>query len=207
MLLAAQPGAAVGQAPQAPSFLVRHERGEFRGVPGLAHGGRVAGHPAGVRVAQLAALIGAVPSHGHIGEGADVCRLEKNRERENKASSESWILIGTACQKNKKKEEEGKSHLGSGMVSSETPHEPAPLPAPPPHRSPTSLQLLLSSRQQLLCSCCYAACNEHCCACVCARTHVHACPQAGDAYLCHLACPKKRLWSGFHVLYQALFFY
>lgn len=82
VLLAAQPGAAVGQAPKAPSFLVRHKRGEFRGVPGLAHRGRMAGHPAGVRVAQLAALVGAVPGHGHVGEGADVChRRERERER------------------------------------------------------------------------------------------------------------------------------
>lgn len=48
MLLAAQPGAPVCQASQAPSFLVRHEGGQFREVPGLANGGGMPGHPAGV---------------------------------------------------------------------------------------------------------------------------------------------------------------
>ena len=48
LLVATLPGAAVGQATKAPSLLVRHEGGEFGRVPGLAHGGGVAGHPAGV---------------------------------------------------------------------------------------------------------------------------------------------------------------
>lgn len=48
VLVAARPGAPVGQASQAPSLLVRHEGGEFRGVPGLAYGGGMPGHPAGV---------------------------------------------------------------------------------------------------------------------------------------------------------------
>lgn len=48
VLLATQPGAPVGQAAQAPSLLVRHEGGEFRGIPGLAHWGGLPRHPAGV---------------------------------------------------------------------------------------------------------------------------------------------------------------
>lgn len=56
-----------------------------------------------------------------------------------------------------------------------------PPPLPPPRMS---LQLLLSSQQQLLCSSCYAVCNEH----------NHVCrPQAdvllsgdGALRLCHL---------------------
>lgn len=54
---------------------------------------------------------------------------------------------------------------------------------------PMSLQLLLSSRQQLLCSSCYAVCNEH--------NHV-CCPQAdvlhsgdGMLHLCHLDISKS----------------
>lgn len=77
VLLATQPGAPVSQASQAPSFLVRHEGGEFRGVPGLAYGGGMPGHPAGVWVAQFAALGCTVSGHCHIREGADICGQER----------------------------------------------------------------------------------------------------------------------------------
>lgn len=77
VLLATQPGAPVSQASQAPSFLVRHEGGEFRGVPGLADGGGMPGHPAGVWVAQFAALGCTVSGHCHIREGADICGRER----------------------------------------------------------------------------------------------------------------------------------
>lgn len=48
VLLAAQPSAPICQASQAPPLLVRHKGGEFWRVPGLAHGGGMPRHPAGV---------------------------------------------------------------------------------------------------------------------------------------------------------------
>lgn len=88
VLLATQPGAPVRQASQAPPLLVRHEGGEFRGVPGFAYRGGMAGHPAGVRVAQLAALVCAVSRHCHVRDRTDICGREKQT-----VPPESSILI------------------------------------------------------------------------------------------------------------------
>lgn len=79
VLLATQPGAPVRQATQAPPLLVRHEGGEFRGVPGFAYRGGMARHPAGVRVAQLAALVCAISCHCHVRDGTDICGRERNK--------------------------------------------------------------------------------------------------------------------------------
>lgn len=69
-----QSGAAVPDLLLTPSVLVRHKSGEFEGVLGPAAGGGLAGHPAGVGVAELCALPGAGPSHGYIGQRPEICR-------------------------------------------------------------------------------------------------------------------------------------
>lgn len=76
-------GAAVGHQLLLPvHLLVRHKGGELGGALGHpAVGGRLAGHPAGVRVSELGALVGAVTGHRHVGEGPEVCN-QKERERE-----------------------------------------------------------------------------------------------------------------------------
>lgn len=78
------PGTAVSQPAQAAPLLVRHEGGELGRVAlgGLADGRGLAGHPAGVRVAQLAALLRAVARHGHVRQGADVCQKTQEEEEE-----------------------------------------------------------------------------------------------------------------------------
>lgn len=74
-------GAAVGhQLLLSVHLLVRHKGGQLGGVLGhLAVGGRLAGHPAGVGVAELGALMGAVTGHGHVGKRPEVCK-EKDKE-------------------------------------------------------------------------------------------------------------------------------
>lgn len=63
-------------------FLVRHEGGKLGGVlRNLAVGGRLAGHPAGVRVAKLSALPCAVTGHCHIWKGPEVCSKIQNTEK------------------------------------------------------------------------------------------------------------------------------
>lgn len=68
-------GAAVGhQLLLAVHLLVRHKGGELGGALGRpAVWGRLAGHPAGVGVAELGALVGAVTGHGHVGKRSEVC--------------------------------------------------------------------------------------------------------------------------------------
>lgn len=68
-----QSGAAIPDLLLTPSVLVRHKSGEFEGVLGPAAGGGLAGHPAGVGVAELCALPGAGPSHGYIGQRPEIC--------------------------------------------------------------------------------------------------------------------------------------
>ena len=138
VLLSTQPGAPVCQASQASPLLVRHEGGEFRGVPGFAYWGGMARHPAGIWVAQLAALVCAVSRHCHVRDGTDVCGRERHKQFHQRAPYWSELDLK-------------KRHFWTEIVSSQAP--------PPPPRM--SLQLLLSSRQQLLCSSCYAVCNEH----------------------------------------------
>ena len=67
-------GAAVGHQLLLPvHLLVRHEGGERGGVLGhLVGGGKLTGHPAGVGVAELGALVGAVTGHRHVGKGPEV---------------------------------------------------------------------------------------------------------------------------------------
>lgn len=70
-------GTAVGHEVVLPLTLqVRHEGGELGGVLGgaLTIGGGLARHPAGVGVAELGTLMGAVPSHGHIRQRPEICR-------------------------------------------------------------------------------------------------------------------------------------
>lgn len=64
-----------------------------------------------------------------------------------------------------------------------------------------SLQLLLSSRQQLLCSCCYALCNEHYCVCSPLADVIHS----GDGVLClcHVEVSNSSL-SGMFVIYHCV---
>lgn len=63
-------------------FLVRHEGGELGGVLGdLTVGGRLARHPAGVRVAKLGALTGAVTGHCHVWKGPEVCSKTQTTEK------------------------------------------------------------------------------------------------------------------------------
>lgn len=60
------------------SVLVRHEGGEFEGAAlGPAAGGRLARHPARVRVTKLAALPGTCARHGNIRQRAQVCRRQR----------------------------------------------------------------------------------------------------------------------------------
>ena len=80
LLPPAQPGAAIGQAPEAPPLLVRHKGGELGRVARLADGRGLPGHPAGVRVAQLSALLGAVARHGHVGQGSDICQGDNKKK-------------------------------------------------------------------------------------------------------------------------------
>lgn len=81
-------GAAVGHQLLLPvHLLVRHEGGELGGILGyLAVGRRLAGHPAGVRVAKLGALPGAFTGHCHVGKRPEICR-ETQQNREEKA----WV--------------------------------------------------------------------------------------------------------------------
>lgn len=70
----------------------RHEGGQLGGAFEQAAGGRrrLAGHPARVRVAKLAALLGAVPRHCHVREGAQVC---KERERDNQIQVKATLFL------------------------------------------------------------------------------------------------------------------
>lgn len=60
---------------------------------------------------------------------------------------------------------------------------------PPPTPPPMSLQLLLSSRQQLLCSSCYAVCNENNHVCRPQTDVLHS--GDGMRHLCHLEVSKR----------------
>jgi len=84
-----------------------------------------------------------------------------------------------------------KRHLWTEIVSSETPHEAHYTP------SSVSLQLLLSSQQQLLCSCCYALCNEHFGVCSPLADVMHS----GDGVLClcHLEVSNSSLSEMFGI--------
>lgn len=77
-------GAAVGHQLLLPVYLlVRHKGGELGGVLGhLAVGGRLAGHPAGVGVAKLGALVCAVTGHRHVGKRPEVCKEKEEKEKE-----------------------------------------------------------------------------------------------------------------------------
>lgn len=94
VFLTTQPGAAVGQASQTPSLLVRHECGELGGIPGLTHRGGMAWHPAGIWVTQFTALSCAVSGHRHIRERADICGQVRGHKSQKsllcKTYQESW---------------------------------------------------------------------------------------------------------------------
>lgn len=187
VLLATQSGASISQASQTPSLLVRHEGGEFGGVPGLAHGGGMPRHPAGIWVTQFAAFGRTVSGHCHVREGANICGQVEG----NSTFRQSLILIHIWTIFIEKKSLKKMAFENRNGVISITPWIPLP--------TLRSLQLLLSSQQQLLCSCRYALCNE----CYC----VHS-PQAGvvDARgdmlcLCHFEVSHSSL-SGIFVIYH-----
>lgn len=77
-------GAAVGHQLLRPiHLLVRHKGGELGAALGHPAGGRrLAGHPAGVRVTELGALVGAVTGHRHVGKRPEVCKTERQRTDE-----------------------------------------------------------------------------------------------------------------------------
>lgn len=72
---------------------------------------------------------------------------------------------------------------------------------PPPSPSLRSLQLLLSSQQQLLCSCCYALCNERFCVCSPLADVMHS----GDGVLClcHLEVSRSSM-SGMSEIHHCI---
>lgn len=74
-------GAAIPNLLLTPSVLIRHKCGEFEGVLGSPAWGGLARHPAGIRVTKLCAFPGAVPRHGYIWEGPEICKQgEKVKE-------------------------------------------------------------------------------------------------------------------------------
>lgn len=80
VLLSSQPQAPIGQASQAPSLLIRHKRGQFRGIAGLADRRRLTRHPTGIWVTQLAALLTAVSRHGNIRQWANICERKAHKK-------------------------------------------------------------------------------------------------------------------------------
>lgn len=80
VLLSSQPHAPIGQASQAPPLLIRHKRGQFRGVAGLADGRRLTGHPTGIWVTQLTALLTAVSRHSNIRQWANICERKAHKK-------------------------------------------------------------------------------------------------------------------------------
>lgn len=75
-------GAAIGHQLLLPvHLLVRHKGGELGGALGKpAVGGRLAGHPTGVGVAELGALVGAVTGHRHVGKRPEVCKEKETKK-------------------------------------------------------------------------------------------------------------------------------
>lgn len=81
VFVSSQPNASIGQAPQAPPLLIRHKRGQFRGVAGLANRRRLTGHPTGIWVTQLTALLTAVPRHGNVRQGTNICERKTHTHK------------------------------------------------------------------------------------------------------------------------------
>lgn len=128
VLLATQSGASIDQASQTPSLLVRHKSGEFWGIPGLAHGGGMPRHPAGIWVTQFTAFGRTVSGHCHVRKGANICGQVKGKS----TFRQSLILINTGTifiGKSLKNDiwEQKWCHLNHPM---NTPHPPPPPPTP-----------------------------------------------------------------------------